>query len=493
VALDPRTPVIVGVGQLTQRTEEGDLASEPVDMIVQAARRAAEDSGSAKILSSLNRVAVVPMLSWRYADPGALVAERLGLGRVQTVRGGIGGHIPLPLLVHAANDISAGHLDVALVAGAEAWRTRTAADRAGQALEWTTQPEGTAPDVVVGGRLSMSHEGEKDRDIRAPIQVYPLFENALRAAAGRSAAEHSRHLGELWARFSQVALTNPYAWYSQAYTADEIATPSPGNRMVGFPYTKLMSSNEQVDQAAAVLICSVDQAEALGVPRDRWVFPHSVVEGHAPFVSERIDLSSSPTVRAVGGLLWELTGTGPDDIAHVDLYSCFPSAVQVQAAELGFALDRQLTLTGGMRFAGGPWNNYATHSLATLVEVLRNDPASLGLCAANGGFISKSAIGIFSTTPPAAGFRAGSPQAELDAGPRRQLDAEPSGAGKLESFTVMHDRTGGATDAILACLMPDGRRAWGRLTDPLSMDALSTEDVVGRSVTLSPDGQATID
>ena len=331
MTLDLRTPVIVGVGQLTLHTDTGEASLEPVDMMVEALRRAEADTGAAGVLAAAGSLGVVRLLSWKYPDAAALVAERLGIGPLQTVGTAFGGNIPQTLLGRKAAEIAAGEHDVVLITGAEAWRTVTAARRGGGELDWTVQPEGITPDAEVGGSLEASHPAETARGIRHPIQIYPLFENALRAAAGRSVAEHRDHLGSFYARFSEIAVDNPYAWDRRGYSPEEVAVPSAKNRMVGFPYTKLMCSNEQVDQAAAMILCSVDKARALGIAPERWVFPHGVTEAAAPLVSERYDLSGSVMADAASDALWKLTGLGPDDIAHVDLYSCFPSAVQVQA------------------------------------------------------------------------------------------------------------------------------------------------------------------
>jgi acetyl-CoA C-acetyltransferase len=238
-----------------------------------------------------------------------------------------------------------------------------------------------------------------------------------------------------------------------------------------------------------VLLCSAERADALGVPRDRWVFPHSGTDAHDhEWVSERADLRSSPAIRVAGRTALELAGATADDIAHVDLYSCFPSAVQISAAELGLALDRDLTVTGGLSFAGGPWNNYVMHSIATMAQVLRDDPGTLGLVTANGGQITKHAIGVYGTDPPAAGFRHAEPQAEIDALPRRTVCADPDGAAEIESWTVLHSRDGRPERGILACLLDDGRRAWGVTDDDVQLGELMAEDVAGRSVKLRPDG-----
>ena len=65
----------------------------------------------------------------------------------------------------------------------------------------------------------------------------------------------------------------------------------------------------------------------------------------------------------------EMAGLTIDDVAIVDLYSCFPSAVQLGAQSLGLDINRQLTRTGGLSFAGGPWNNYVMHSISTVVAL----------------------------------------------------------------------------------------------------------------------------
>jgi acetyl-CoA C-acetyltransferase len=326
-----------------------------------------------------------------------------------------------------------------------------------------------------------------------PVQLYPLFEQAIRIGAGRSIDDHLAVISELWARFSEVAATNPDAWIQRAYSAEEIRTAGPDNRMVGFPYTKLMNSNNSVEQAAALVLCSVERAESLGVPRDRWVFPHAGTDAHDhEFVSQREDLRSSPAIRAAGAALFELTGKGPDDIVHVDLYSCFPSAVEIGAAELGFDLERQLTVTGGLSFAGGPWNNYVMHAIATMAGVLRADPGSIGLCSANGGYVTKHAFGLYSTEPSGHEFRHAHPQDIVDASPKRELCEEHDGEVTIESWTVMFSREGQPENGIVACLLDDGRRAWGTTQDADQLKAMTLDELAGRKATLRPDGSITL-
>jgi acetyl-CoA C-acetyltransferase len=488
--LDPRLPVIVGVGQLSHRVDQGAVPLEPVDLMAEALQRAERDAGATGLLAAADSVRVINQLSWRYADPGALVGERIGAEPRETVYTVMGGNYVQTLVNRTALDIQGGSNDVVLLTGGEAWRSRTTAKQRGDELEWTTQAEGTSPTTVMGDDNQMVHPHEIARGVFLPVQLYPLFDVALRAADGQSVDEHRSAIAELWSRFSAVAETNPYAWIQHRYSAEEIANPSPDNRMVGFPYTKLMNSNNMVEQSAALVMCSVGRAEELGIARERWVFPHAGADAHDHwFVSNRADLRSSPAMRVAGRAALDLAGVGVDDLAHVDLYSCFPSAVRLAARELGLPLDRPLTVTGGMSFAGGPWNNYVMHAIATMVGVLRDDPGAHGLCTANGGYVTKHAFCVYSTDPPRRGFRHAQPQEEVDLLPQRQLAEDHDGEVEIESYTVMHDRSGEPERALLACLTPDGRRAWGGCSDGQTMRAMTQEELVGRRAKLSADGE----
>ena len=273
MAIDPRTPVLVGAGQVTVRPEpERPLTerAEPVDLMVQAVQAAAEDCGAGgagrRLLQRAPSIRVVLPLSWHYANPGLLVAERLGLDPADSVLSSVGGNTPLVLAAATARDIAEGRLDVAVVVGGEALHTRLAARRQADrpVLPWTTQPADTPAPVPFGTDREPTTEVERDRGLVLPTRVFPLFEIALRAAAGDGVEEHQAKVAALWARLSAVAATNPYAWSRQQRSAEEIATVRPDNRLVTFPYTKLMNAHDHVDQGAALILCSAAAAEAAG-------------------------------------------------------------------------------------------------------------------------------------------------------------------------------------------------------------------------------------
>ncbi|MGA1564630.1 MAG: acetyl-CoA acetyltransferase [Ilumatobacteraceae bacterium] len=497
----PRTPVIVGVGQILQRTDDPSIAADATLLICEAVRAAAVDSAAASDpIAAADLLAVVSTLTWRYGDAARVVTDRLGIHprRVMTP---MGGNSPQSLVNAASSRILSGDLDMAILTGGEAWRSRMRARRDGIELTWPkADPELLAvePPEVWGHDLEMSSEAETEIGLIMPIQVYPMFESAIRAARavdGVGPEEHLRQVGAMWARFSEVASRNPFAWRQDALTASDIISPGPGNRMVGLPYTKAMNSNNDVDMAAAVIICSVERAEALGIPADRWVFPHAGTDCHEhPFISHRDVFHRTPAIAIGGAMALELADTDIDAVAHLDLYSCFPSAVQLGATSLGidpYNETRSLTQTGGLSFAGGPWNEYVMHAIATMVHTLRNDAGSTGLVWANGGFVTKHAFGVYSTTPPATDFRHAEPQARIDALPSTVLATADDAANDthctIEAYTVMHGRDGSPEAAWSAIRLADGRRAWGRTDEAETLSHLVHGEHVGEQVRMLPD------
>lgn len=490
MGLDPRTPVIVGVGQVNEREDSAEV--EPVDLMAAAAREAADP----RVLQAVDAIRVVNLLSWRYRDPGLLLGARIGAPNASTYYTGVGGNTPQSLVNQACLDIQAGRADVALLAGGETWRTRMRLRAKGIRPDWTRQDDSVAVPPGAEDEVPMSGPAEERIGLQLPSHVYPLFEQALRIANGEGAEEHRQRIGELWARFSAVAAANPHAWSRDAVPAEQIWQASADNRMISWPYPKLMNSNNMVNQAAVVVVCSAEKADYLQIPRDEWVFPYAGTDSHDTYsIAERGELHRSPAIRIGGRRALELAGVGVDDLDYVDVYSCFPSAVQIAATELGLALDdpqRPLTVTGGLTFAGGPWNNYVMHSIATMTELLRANPGSRGLITANGGFLTKHSFGVYSATPPPAEFRWQDVQDEVDQLPTTVCHSDWAGEGTVESWTAPFDRDGQPEKAFLTVRTPDGGRALAVIEDPDAAAVTVREDIAGAKVTVGADGRASL-
>ena len=476
-----QTPVLVGVSHLEQRFTDFDCAKEPIELMIEAVKQAAQDAGSSALLDA-SSVRVIKGL-WPYQDPARAVAQAIGCANAESVVSPFGGNFVQAVLNQSALDIQSGRHDIIILTGAECGNSQAKAAKAGHELGWAELP-GT-PDRQIGVDKDMRHDAEIAIRLGRPIQIYPIMEVALRHAAGLSVDAHLEHISKIWAGFSDVAATNPNAWIREAKSAEEIRTISNVNRPVSFPYPKLMNSNNGVDQAAALILVSEEKAKALGIAREKWIYPWAGTDAQDHYYfSHRDNFHSSPAIRFAGGKCLELSGMSADDIDLVDVYSCFPSAVQIACQELGIDTNRQLTVTGGLTFAGGPLNNYVMHSIARMTQLLRENPGKRGMITANGGYITKHAFGIYSSEAPAQPFQHADLQEQVDATPKREVVIGHHGKGVVESYSVMYGPQG-VTKGFVSTRLDDGRRAWGISEDAGLLQSMTEEEYCGREVTLA--------
>ena len=392
---ESRIPVMVGAGQITQREADPKQALAPIDLIAAAGRAAAEDSAAGQaLLSSLDTIVHLRAFadtSWRFrspfggpSNPPKSLANRLGADNAKRlIYTYAGGNMPQWSINRLSEMVTRGEVETAMVIGGEALSTQKTAQRAGIKLDWN-EDAGGEPETWGVGTQGWNDAEERHR-MAGAIFAYPLFETAIRGHKGRTVDEHALAMGRLFEGFARVAAANPLADRRDGFTAEQIATPSPTNPYIGFPYTKLMNANAFIDQAAALLLTSVGQARRLGIPEDRWVHLHGCADAYDHwFVSDKVDFHSSPAMRVVAQEAFAMAEMSLDDIDFLDLYSCFPSAVEVACAEMGISEEdpRGLTVTGGLPYFGGPGNNYVTHSIAETMDRVRGRPGSKGLVTA---------------------------------------------------------------------------------------------------------------
>lgn len=435
----PTEPVLVGVGQAVHRPGDGPVPSL-VEIMTTATRRAGGEIGP-RFLEQVRWVGV-PKGAWTHPDPGREVAAAVGALHAHTVLAEVG--ITQQEIIDTALAAVRDGGGVALVVGGEVnhGSSAGAATAVGRARRAAVEPD----EHLVSHDLGISAV-EFNHLFIDPPTVYAVLENAYAASRGWTDEEHRRRLGALTAAFASIASWNAYAWQRDAPTADAIVEPSPENRMIAEPYTKLCCSNLRVNQAAALLFTTVEAARAAQIPENQWLYPRgTAVCNHAVPVIQRPDLSRSVVARRAGLRAMALAGVNSEGLQHVDLYSCFPAAVQITARELGIPLDRQLTVTGGMTFAGGPLNSYALHSTARMAEVLRADPQSVGLVTSVSGMLTKFGAAAWSTEPGVHGWRGEDVTAEAAAEEQPLPEVEDPGDDvRVVGGTVTHARDGTRT------------------------------------------------
>ncbi len=452
-------------------------------MMQEAARLALADVGTRAVGGRIDSVQVVNTFSGAYPDPADALAERLALGPGERLYTTIGGDTPQWLVNRSADDLAAGRVRAVLLAGGEAMHSLRIAAKRGIAAPWT---RGSVRATTIGEARLGSHPDEWKYGAQKPVQVYPLFEVALRAHLAEDPAAHRTRIAALSASFARVAATQPCAWFRDAKSAEEIATVTDDNRMVGYPYPKFMNAILDVDQGAAVIMTTLGEARALGIPASRCVHLHGGGDAYDLwYVRDRVDYVSSLGMDAAFDEALAQAGIDAAALGPVDLYSCFPIAPQLAARRLGLPVDgsRPLTVTGGLPYFGGPGNNYAMHAIVTMVERLRAAPDAYGLVSALGWYFTKHAIGVYGTRPPDRPWKRpprGTASARIEATPHPVCVERADGRVRVETYTVLHDRDGAACDAIVVARLENGDRVFANVdADPDLFATLEHDDMVG--------------
>ena len=475
--IDPRTPILVGCGQITDTTSEPSSKRSRVAFCAEAAARALDDTGARigghMLGHHVDALAVMEFFSdisprfaspfGRSTNPPKSVARRLHASPRKLLYSHSGGNMPQYLVNRFAEEIAAGETRLALICGAELLRSTQNARKAGLALDWNEDFGGT-PERIGDNRFGYSEE-EARHELRAAIHFYPLLENAIRGGLKRDVASHMDAMGRLFHRLAVVAKDNPLATRRKGYSAHDLSTISDDNRWICFPYPRLMNANAIIDQAAAVIMTSVEKAREWGIPEERWVFLHGCADGTDTWVvSERDRLDASPAIRGCARIALDMAGRKLSDVAAFDLYSCFPSAVEVAMTEIGIAGDdpRPISVTGGLPFFGGPGNNYVTHSIAEMMNVVRKAPGSFGMVTANGNYLTKHSAGIYSTDADR-GLRGAarprrSSRPSSTRGRSRRVNTAPDGTGTIETYCVAYGKDAPEKGYILGRLDGSGER-----------------------------------
>jgi len=457
-----RIPVIVGIGEIVDRPKEITAGLEPLDLLEQALQRAEQDAG-AKLLDEVQSLDVVNFLSWRYRDPEKLLAQRLGIAPAHCYYGPVGGESPIRYLHEAAQRIARGECSVAAVCGAEAQSTATKAERAKIELPWTP----FAHDVEEPKRGAAFQKPMAVKlGVFRPITVYPLYESATSAHWGQTPREAMAESGELWSTYSGVASQNPHAWLKRRFSPEEITTPTPDNRLIAWPYNKLMVANPNVNMGAAVLLTSLAKARAAGVPADRIIHIWGGASAEEPRdYLLRDQFYESHPQNAVLKAVMDLAGGDGRKFDAIELYSCFPCVPKMARRTLGLGADVQPTVTGGLTFFGAPLNTYMTHAACAMVRRVRSG-AGLGLLYGQGGFVTKHHALVVSKAPPREALaQETSVQGEADRNKRAvpEFITEASGKGKVESFTALYGRGGDVEHGVVMLRMEDDRRTLARI------------------------------
>ena len=475
---EDRIPVIVGVGEIVDRPKDIAAGLEPMALLEEAVRRAEADSG-AKLLGELGSLDVVNFLSWRYRDPEKQLAARLGATPAHCYYGPVGGESPIRYIHEAAKRIARGECSVAVVCGAEAQSTATKAERGGISLPWTP----FAHDVEEPKRGAAFQKPMAVKlGVFRPITVYPLYESATSAHWGQTPREALAESGALWSTYARVASENENSWMKKRLTPDEITTPTPENRLIAWPYTKLMVANPTVNMGGAVLLTSLAKARAAGVPEDRLIYPTGGASAEEPrdYLVRDQFYESHPQNAVLKAVMDLVEGDGKKFDA-IELYSCFPCVPKMARRTLGLGPDVQPTVTGGLTFFGAPLNTYMTHAAIAMVRkpaqgrqarpALR--PGRLCDQASRPGAVARGA----EKRHRAGDQRAGRSR-PAQAAPCRTSSPRPPARARSRAFTVIYKGKGEVEHGVVMMRTEADARALARVpaTDAATLEHLLNLD-----------------
>ena len=451
--LPDNTPVIVGVGDIIDKRKVD--GPDPLTLLGQASEIAFEDTGIRNVIDYLDAIGVVRFSvdfstatnqsRFGYSNFPRSLANKIGVKKdISELYSGMGGNAPQVLLQEISKKIHANEIHCALISGGEVLQTMISKLKSGEKLNWEDSAGGE-PEIIGINDEGFSKE-EKKHYMDLPSNVYPIFANAIRSSKSQSSEEHLRECSELFSKFSKVASLNPKAWFPKFRTPEEIEEISDSNRLVGFPYTKYLNSMIRVNMASSLVVMSEKLTKELKIPQNKKVYIHgSCVLNDIWNVSKRPSLNESPAIRECGKEVLSQAGISLPEISFLDIYSCFPSAVQIAQKELSLSSndDRPLTVTGGLPYFGGPGNAYTMFSSSEMVKKLRSNPKEYGMVTANSWFLTKHAINIFSCRPPQEidwkkDFI--KLQSEINSREIKNFNTKPNGLGKVISYTIVQGR-----------------------------------------------------
>jgi len=458
-----KRPVIIGIGQVVNRSKDEADIKTPPDLIETAIRKAEKDSGAKELIKQTDTLCLVNILSRQYDDPLSELESRLRFKPKNKSYTWIGATAPQWFVNQSAKKILSGETRLALICGGEAFHSGKVEARTKGTVFEQWNPSAKKPWMAGDLRDPITFL-ELKYGLALPIHIYPLFENALRHHKKLSIQEHREELGNFCAGFSKIAEENPFSWFQKRKTKDEILNITDSNRMISFPYTKSMCSIMQVDLSAALFLTDEQTAHELGVPKEKWIYLRGSGDASDIWhVSERMNFFSSPSAGVAADQAMEQAGVSLEKIDLLDLYSCFPAATRIVRDMIGIPETdpRPLTVTGGMQNFGGPGNNYSLHAICKMVELLRQNKEGLGLVHSLSWFISKHSVGIYSGEWKETHMNqitSDKYNEKLNNIKGPSLIEDASGNATIETYSMFHDREGSPVSAVIIGRMDNGNR-----------------------------------
>lgn len=487
-------PIIIGIGQVTLRDKMNAEKFSAMDLAKRAVDDCVKDTRQANILKHLDSISLIHSFSDAFASPVERLCKKLGICPEIQEETTVGGNNPQWLVNRAADQIAAGKIKTTLIVGSELFYRTVKPDAIIKVHPDTAQRFASDSNVIGNPQLGYSSY-EARYYLDKPTAAYPLFENALRYHFRMSIEEYRSQLKKYFQALAGIAEKNPLAWFSGRCDLfpPDVTKVTDQNRLIAFPYTKLMNPVPFVNQAAALIMTDTETARQFSIPKDKWVYPHGGAEAEDQwYLSDRINFYSSPAIKGTVGASLKMAGMKISDIDFFDLYSCYPCAVMIAAISIGLPLKdwSKMSITGGLPYFGGPGNNYTTHAIVHAVERIRKKPDQTGLITGNGWFLTKHSAGIYSGRPPRTSWKRSPTEAlqhKINAMEHPVFSKEPNGKATIETYTVVHGPEIGERFPVIFARLDSGERCLTTAFDtPKSIEMFEQTECIGKRGIVEP-------
>ena len=478
--------VVIGVSAIQQKGDFENL-DEALFLMDQAVKEALSDSGNKSIKDHIDEIRI-PKGFWRYRDPGKWIAKNNDFKNIPTTYVTKIGVLQQNLINEACLKIENGEINASIILGGEARykQLRSVIEK----KEYFETKLDENPDFYIKAKEDLYGDEELEELGAMAVGYYATMETALRKNDNENIEEHQNNIASMYEEFSKVASNNEDAWLDHPYSKKEILETSKKNKMLAYPYNKLHCTSWNVNQSAALIICSEELANKLEIDNKKRVYPISSSENnHMIAIQQRPKLYESLgmiyAAKSINKMMEQL-----DIILDAyDLYSCFPAAVKMFSKSLELGSEIPKTITGSMPYAGGPLNSFVIHSTVKMIQKIRALEARHGLVTGVSGMMTKQSFCVWGKEYQEQFiFDDVTERAKLDEKPVELSDIA-EGEGEIIGYTIIE----GSEHASKAVLYLDDEKKHRKVVSSLDknfINLLMEEEWVGKKVKFK-DGQAT--
>ena len=428
-------PVVIGIGDIQQK-DKFDNLDEALILMDKAAKLAIQDSGNSEIKRYIDEIKI-PKGYWRYRDPGKWIAQQNNISNVKTVVSKIG-ILQQSLINSACQKIISGQINGSLIIGGEARYKKTRAKIENKDYKETQLTENPDQYIKSDNQLTLNIE-EKSLGSMA-VGYYSILESAFRAKKMNNFSSHHLDIAKIYSNFSNIAFQNDLGWDEKRYSIDEIIDSNDLNPQIAFPYNKKHCASWNVNQSAAILLCSEKIADSLEIDTDKRVYLLASSENNNMIPTlQRENLTKPIGMKLAAEFILDVCNENSITPSIYDLYSCFPIAVQMFAEVLKIKNISEATVTGGMSFAGGPLNSYVLNSTVQIIRKIRSNQSDVGIITGVSGMMTKQSFALWSSQKNIPFRFMDVTEKAIKHDNPLEISDKKDGTGKIIGYTVIKD------------------------------------------------------